>query len=349
MLGRLTRRLSDTQNIRYFHDTNSALASYDKDWSKSASAIMIRYFNNIFVDDRKYSFCIILSDESKEVGTRTSTCFKIENKKFTVTKQGVIDVRFFIQLLLYLTNHNLSDIPKNVLTAGTQNLEIPPDVPKKNADLLKEMFQKQKTQAELPKNNETFFKSFTIPGIQKTRIVYKDGDNDSDDDNAAALTRIFDTTDTRVVAQAQRVGPLTIKVGAPPPPATTGFGAAAAPPPAATGYGFGAPAARGFGAPAARGFGAPAATGFGPPAATRFGWVNQAAEPIEEAPTNFGGLTRFGQPIGKAPPPRRGDVMFGETTGYGYYGGGQVIGGKNTKKHFNYRNKNKIKNTSRKN
>jgi hypothetical protein len=391
MLERLYRRLSNLRDIRYFYDTNSALKTYDKDWTNSAKAIMIHYFNNIFTFDKKYSFCIILSDENKEKGTRDSTCFRIKNDKFDVTKQGVINVKFFIQLLLYLTEHNLSDITKDVLLEGKQKLETPREIPEQNYQILKEMLTQttpkppgQKTPTKPPgqkskqRNNKTFFDSFAIEGVQKTKIMYDGDDDNSDDDNAAAnIARIIGKTATRVGAPVTRVEAPVTRVEA---PAATGFGFGAQAP-ATTGFGFGAQAPAATGYPPATtgfGFGGPAATGFVPPAAT---WYTPVATGYPPAATGYGAqATRefggFGTPAPADTGFRPAATGYGfgapAATGYGFgaptntrfraadtwrrdydphqyrFGGGQVIGGKNTKKHFNYHNKNKIKNTSRK-
>ena len=137
MSDRLNRRLTNLRNIRYFYDTVIAINSYDSDWSNSAKAIMIEHFRNIFNDDKKYSFCIIFSDENKDKGIRESTCFTIKDNKFIVNKQGIINIVFFMKLLLYLTEHNLSELSKKELIDGTINLEISHNLLKQSEQLQK--------------------------------------------------------------------------------------------------------------------------------------------------------------------------------------------------------------------
>jgi hypothetical protein len=124
MSDRLNQRLNNLNNIRYFYDTVRAINSYDSDWTNSAKAIMIEHFQDIFINDTKYTFCFIFSDENKEKGINESSCFTINNNKFDIIKQGIMNINFFIKLLLYLTKNNLSELSKKDLIDGIINLPI---------------------------------------------------------------------------------------------------------------------------------------------------------------------------------------------------------------------------------
>ena len=113
MKDRLNRRLSNTQNVRYFFPVQASIDSYNTDWYNIAKQIMVEHYDNIFKGTNSYKFCFIFNDMPRE-SREGMSCF---DNKFNILKPGIMTPAFFIRLMCYLSDqsHKLSDVSKETL------------------------------------------------------------------------------------------------------------------------------------------------------------------------------------------------------------------------------------------
>jgi hypothetical protein len=121
MEARLSRRLSDVGNIRYFMSVWESMNQYDGDWHAIADQLINKHYSKIFTDARrqanKYKFCFIFNDGTKKIALDTMSCF---DNSFGVIKRGTMTAEFLINLLLYLSvkRQTLSQFDKPFIEAN---------------------------------------------------------------------------------------------------------------------------------------------------------------------------------------------------------------------------------------